>query len=288
MTLSSSRSGKAIYLLFIMLPVLAGCIRMGSDSEREIVARVYDNTLYLDDITPMIPEGVSNRDSLIITENYIKNWVQQQLILKKASENLTGEELDFSKKLEEYKNSLIIYTYETKLVEQYLDTLVSGDEIANFYEKNLGNFELKEPVVRFSYVRLDGDSPEVDLFRRVIRSDDPEDRVVLDSLCVEYADEYWLEDEWVYFRDIMDRIPFEISNANDFLERNENIQVMEENTWYLLRIREYNLSGSTSPLELESENIRKIIINNRKLELKKNMRSDLMKAAIDKNEVIIY
>ena len=41
-------------------------------------------------------------------------------------------------------------------------------------------------------------------------------------------------------------------------------------------------------LELEEENIRKIITNNRKLELKRDLRKDLMEAAIEKNELVIY
>jgi hypothetical protein len=288
MTQSLSRSGRVRYLLLILLVALLGCREMTSTGDGKVVARVYDHELYRQDIAPLIPEGTTNRDSLIIAENFIKNWVQQQLILQKASENLTNEEQDFSRELEEYENSLIIYTYESKLVEEYLDTLVSEEEIARFYEENSQNFELKEPVMRFSYVMLKEDLPEVEIFRNFIRSDDPVVMEKLDSLCVEYADEYWLGDEWVYFNDVIDKIPFEISDANYFLQRNKNIQVQEDNTWYLLSIREYRLAGSISPLELEEENIRKIIINNRKLELKKNLRKDLMQAAIDKNEVVIY
>ncbi len=235
-----------------------------------------------------MPLNANQRDSLVVTENFIKNWVQQQLILKKATENLTSEELDFSAELEEYKNSLIIYAYESKLVNEYLDTVVTMDEISVYYNDHLDDFELTQPVVRFNYVRIHRDTPEIPRFRSIIRSEEDDDIEELTKICTQYADEFWLEDDWVYFSEIIERIPYSVEDYNKFLTRNKNIQVLVDDNWYLLHIRDYKLKGDVSPLELEQDNIRKILINNRKLELKKDLRKDLMEAAIEKNELVIY
>jgi len=236
----------------------------------------------------VIPENATQRDSLVVTENFIKNWVQQQLILEKATENLTSEEIDFSAELEEYKNSLIIYAYESKLVNEYLDTVVSQDEISGYYNDHLDDFELAQPVVRFNYVRLHRDVPEIPGFRSLIKSEEDDDIEKLTEMCTQHADEFWLEDDWVYFAEIIERIPYSAEDYNKFLTRNKNIQVLVDDNWYLLHIREYKLKGDISPPELEEESIRKIIINNRKLELKRALRKDLMEAAIEKNELVIY
>lgn len=275
-------------LSFSILIFLFGCTTTGPEKDSEVVARVYDKTLTRKDLSIVIPENATQRDSLVVTENFIKNWVQQQLILKKATENLTSEEIDFSSELEEYKNSLIIYAYESKLVNEYLDTVVSMDEISGYYNDHLDNFELTQPVVRLNYIRLHRDVPEIPRFRSLIKSEEEDDIEELTEMCTQYADEFWLEDDWIYFGEIIERIPYSVEDYNKFLTRNKNIQVLVNDNWYLLHIRGYKLKGDIAPLELEEESIRKIIINNRKLELKRDLRKDLMEAAIEKNELVIY
>jgi hypothetical protein len=272
----------------LILIVLFGCTTSGPEEGSEVVARVYDKSLTRKELSVVMPENATQRDSLIITENFIKNWVQQQLILKKAMENLTSEEIDFSAELEEYKNSLIIYAYESKLVSEYLDTVVTMDEITGYYNDHLDDFKLAHPVVRFTYARVHKDAPEISRFRLLVRSEEEDDIEELSEMCSQYADEFWLEEDWVFFSEVIKRIPYPVDDHNEFLTGNRNIQVPVDNYWYLLHIKDFRLKGDVSPLEIEEDNIRKIIINNRKLELKKNLRKDLMEVAIEKNELVIY
>ena len=57
-------------------------------------------------------------------------------VLHKAESNLDDDQKSVEKQLEEYRNSLITYAYETELIKQKLDTVVSEDEIAAFYKNN--------------------------------------------------------------------------------------------------------------------------------------------------------
>lgn len=276
------------YLAIVVLLAFSGCTQVMRSGEDEVVARVHDRSLLRKDLAGIFPPNTSHRDSVLIAENFINNWIQQQLILAKASENLTNEELDFSEELEEYKNSLIMYAYETKLVQEYLDTLVTQGEIEQYYERNQQNFELKEPIIVFSYVRVHRDSPEIEIFRKLIRSEDPDDLKELDEMGNEYAEEFWLEDKWVSFRELREQIPYDFGDEERFLASGGDLQILIGDYWYLLKVHDHKPGGSVSPLELEEENIRKIIINNRKLKLKKDLRKDLLKAAIKNNEVVIY
>jgi hypothetical protein len=54
---------------------------------------------------------------------------------------------------------------------------------------------------------------------------------------------------------------------------------------YLIRFFNYKLRGDTSPLSLERENIRDLIINRRKVELIQQMREDAVNKAYEENEV---
>jgi len=100
------------------------------------VARVNEVYLFESDLKGIIPPGTSAKDSLMLTRSYIDSWIRKQLIVRQAMNNLSEDQLEFSKQLDNYKNSLIIYAYENTLVRQKLDTLVSDEEIENYYDAN--------------------------------------------------------------------------------------------------------------------------------------------------------
>ena len=106
-------------------------------SDDKVVATVYDRNLYQSDLQSVLYEGISVNDSLVRTKAFIENWIRRQLVIHHAESNIDKSELDFSKQIEDYRNSLIIYKYETMLIEQKLDTVISDEEIAKYKEENL-------------------------------------------------------------------------------------------------------------------------------------------------------
>lgn len=280
--------GRNFLTVFIIALSLFACTPGKDKNGDQLLARVNEQYLYLSDVKNVLTYSGSGRDSITLIQNFVNNWVQQHLIIEKARENLPEEELDFSKQLEEYRNSLIIFTYETRIVEQYLDTLITSDEIEQYYQENPHNFELADNILMLNYVKLHVDSPEISRIRNLIRSEDPEQVNLLEDFCEQYATEYWLEDEWLFFDDIIDKLPFSISDQERFLQQNRDVQNLDHPYWYLIHIKDYKLRDDISPLELERENIKKIILNKRKLELIKTMREDLFRSAVENNEVEIY
>jgi hypothetical protein len=90
---------------------------------------VDDKYLYSSELKDVIPLNTTVKDSLILAKNYINNWVREKLILRQALLNLSEEQLDFEKQLDNYRNSLIIYQYKSLLVNQKLDTAIKPSEI---------------------------------------------------------------------------------------------------------------------------------------------------------------
>ncbi len=128
------------------------------NNKQETIARVYDKYLYKDELKNLIPKGTGANDSIEITTAYINNWVRQELLLKQAEDNLDESNRDFSKQIEQYRNSLIIYTYESELVKQKLDTVVQISEIESYYNENQNNFHLRENIVLSRYFILNKES----------------------------------------------------------------------------------------------------------------------------------
>lgn len=120
-------------LIFIML--FSACQEKKED-KGEIIVSVYGKNLYKTDLENIFYEGISYNDSVLRSKVYIDKWVRNQLLVRQAENNLDPSQLDFSKRLEEYRNSLVINKYETELINQKLDTEVTEDQIQEYYNNN--------------------------------------------------------------------------------------------------------------------------------------------------------
>ena len=92
-------------------------------------------------------DGISVNDSIVRTKAFIDNWIRRQLLIHQAENNLDKSELDCLKEIEDYRNSLIIYKYESLLISQNLDTVVSDEEIEKYINDN-ALFDMNKDAVR--------------------------------------------------------------------------------------------------------------------------------------------
>jgi len=273
--------------IFIIAVVFCAC-NTNPDRDKEALARVYDKYLYASDIQGVVPSNISEQDSMEFLREYIDNWVHQQLIIAQAEKNLSDEEKDFSRQLEDYKNSLTVFQYESNLIRQKLDTSVSDEEIANYYEKNKINFELKENIVKVVYVKLPKKVSPAPL-RTLIRSDQPQDQKKLQDFCHKHAVNYYLDDQnWLLFNDILKEIPIVTYNQEEYLKNNRIIEIQDSAFTYLMNIKGFMIKESISPLSFEKNKIRDIIINKRKLALIENMRNDVYDNAVKKGNFEVF
>jgi hypothetical protein len=284
---------KFIYqiLLFVTSILMASCnlFEKKEDAPQKAVARVFDKYLYLDELKAVIPADVSEADSAQIAENFIKSWIEQNLLLKKAEDNLTDQQKDFSKQLEDYRRSLIIYTYQRELLNQLLDTTITEEEIEDYYEKNKQNFELKDNIVKVRYIKVAKNAPDIKKLKKWYASDDPKDLQALESYCFQFAENFYLDDKtWLLFDDLLKEVPIKTYNKEDFLKQNKLIELEDSLSLYLLNIKGFKIKNSISPLSFEKENIRNIIVNKRKLDILNKLKQDIYNDAAKNSNIEIY
>ena len=138
----------------IMVLALVSCQNSKNGDGDKIVATIYDKTLYQSDLQDVLYEGINVNDSLVRTKAFIDSWIRRQLLIHQAENNIPKEELDFSRQIDDYRNSLIIYKYETMLIEQNLDTIVSDAEIAKYIEENNSPIELEQESIRYIILNM--------------------------------------------------------------------------------------------------------------------------------------
>ena len=78
--------------------------------------------------------------------------------------------MDFSKKIEDYHHTLLKYTIENKIISESNDTIVNHREIENYYKNNLNDFELKENVILYRYVKVEKNSKLLKMIPRYLTS----------------------------------------------------------------------------------------------------------------------
>lgn len=280
--------------LFLTLPFfgLFSCNLISGDSKGQIVAECYGKALYMSDLTGLVSPGTTKNDSLDITRQFIENWIKQQVMLKQAESNLSDDQKNFKSLLDSYRNSLIIYEYESELIKQKLDTLVTEKQIEDFYNQNKGNFLLSDNIVKINYLKIPVDAVELSFIKKVkslLQSQSEKDNDELMEICQSSPVVCNLDGEnWVRFNDLAMEIPFGETNQDNFLSPRKFYETSDSLFTYLVFFKEVKTKGSTSPLSYEFDNIRNLILNRRKVELVDRMQQEVFQEALKNKEFTIY
>ncbi len=268
--------------------VMHSCQVRSSGGGREL-AKVYDRYLYASEAQDAIPPGVIGKDSALFVQNYIDNWIQNQLVIHQAEQNLPADQKDFSKELEEYRNSLLVYNYERVLVNQKLDTVVSDDELVSFYEKRKNDFPATTDYLRLIF----GEIPLKEKKLKKISTffyGNKEAR--LDSL-MEYFDKVAIQSmtdtsRWIAAPEVEKLIP----PAKNFLHQpehgNAKFTFPDKESIFLVEILDFCKAGDPTPITLIKKQLKQIILNKRKTKIIQDMRHDVKQKAMQKKVVETY
>ena len=279
----------AVFLGILSLLTVMACRDYFAKADQVVVAECYGNKLYLNDLEGVVPAGEQSMDSLSRVNAFIDSWIRRQLLLHQAEKNLSDEQRDFSKQIEEYRNALMAYAYESQVVEQYLDTIVDEQEIADYYEQNKDNFQLRSTMVKVAYVIIENDCKHKKDFQQVLSNRDTLVLPQLDILATHFAVSSFLDvDTWVRFDDLLEDIPLEVYNTESFLKKNKFVTFERENLTYMIRFEDYIMKESVSPLEIEYSNIKSVILMKRKMQLLSKMKDDLYEKAMKEHAFEIY
>ena len=284
---------KINYLILFIILLAFSCKQEKTEertnSSDKVIARVFEKKLYAEDIKLILPKNTNAKDSAIFVKSYIDQWITNELILHQAEGNLSDDDKNIQKEIDEYRKNLLVYRYETELVHQKLDTTVSQKDIEGYYEQHKQNFMLKDNIVKVTYVKVNKKIPNADKVKKWYASKESKDQDNLKKYCIQYADNFFLDDNtWLLLDDVMKEIPLHDYNPELFLKTNRQIELSDTLFSYYLNIKEFKIKNNPSPLSFEKENIRQIIINKRKLSLIEDMKHAVYSEAKENNNFEVY
>ncbi len=277
---------------FLLLSILASCqyFQQKNEVTDVLIAQANEARLYASELEGLIPEDATTDDSIILTQKYVDSWIRKQLMIDQAQRQIDVNLAEIDRKLLEYRYSLIIHEFEKYYIDSNLNGEVSDDEIQSYYAERSENFLLKQNIVRCVYAKIPKGSPGLSTFRRNVRAYPNSNLEDIREYCFQNAlDAFIDEDVWVNFSELANATPLkDVKNEAQFLETTTFSATSDDEFIYYLRILEYKVRNELSPLEFVRENIENIIINKRKIELKKDLEERIYNEAKANNSFQIY
>jgi hypothetical protein len=275
-------------VIFIISPILYTC-HNNAPVDDQIVARVGTKKLYLSDISAVIPKEAGREDSMIMADDYIRKWIKRELMVRKAEENLTAEQKNVTRELEEYRNSLIIYRYKNEMIAQKMDTTVSYNQILEYYSNNTGNFRLKNNLVKAIFLKIPAEFAHPEELKQLCKNETGEGIIELRDYCIQYAKSFDIfTDRWVDFDVVLKNIPENVENPKQFLIQNDIIEMKDSSYYYLVTIYDYKLKNEQAPIEYVQDDIKNLILNKRKIDFLKEVENKVYSEGIRKNNFEIF
>jgi hypothetical protein len=273
------------YFFAILVLMVCACRKTKPGADEIHVARAYGKFLNLADIGDIAKGAPTTEDSLMKVNVFIEQWLRQQVLLYKAEQILDEEKKDVERQLEEYRKSLLIFNYEREYVNSHLDTAVSDTEIKSFYDSHQDDFILKENIVKVNYLILDKKTPRLEKVRGWFRSDSEKEKKQLHEYALQYAINSYFDDEsWLPFDELLKQIPIKTYDKEENLRNNRFIEAQDSSYLYLVNIKGFRIKDNVSPLSFETENIRTMIQNKRKLKLIEELEKNIYDEALKKGD----
>lgn len=271
------RSARFAISLLSLFVILTACSHEAEESP--VIVSVYNQELRASDLEGIVPAGLSADDSIAIVNTYIEQWIRQAVILEKAGRNVSD---NFERELREYKNNLLVYAYERQILDQILDTVVTDLQIEDYYRQHKSDFTLKSSIVKAVYVVAPVKSPAVAKLKKTIEHTPfvEKDIIELEETASRngFAG-YYDAETWIPFYTLQSAVPVTTYNESLFLKQHRAITLSDDSLFYAARILDYKVTDDISPLDLQRDNIRAILLNHRKVEALEKLRSDLLQEA---------
>ena len=272
----------------LLATMMTACGNEDIHNGKTPIARVFDSYLYYEDLGELVPKGASSSDSTALVTQYIDVWVKQQLMIKKAELNLKQDEMDVQKQLDEYRNNLLIYKYKDAFVKENLDTVVTQEQIAEYYHNNPDNFMLNTPAVRSIFVQILDTPEDVYNVQRLLNFHSEKDSLALVELCHEKAAKFeTFDNHWTTLAQASNLMPTAVSEKDFALKAHGIIRVNEGAYVYLLKIRDFMPVGDVQPFEMAEPSISMILLNKRKAEIINKLEKSVFENA-ERNKNIEY
>jgi hypothetical protein len=276
--------------LFILLILVCSCDYFKPQQNPQSIARVGKNYLYKNDIATLVPKGTSKADSILLVRDFIDRWASQKLLINAAERNLSDNKKKvYNNLIKQYKIDLYTSAYIEEVVKNTVDTLVSQDELKEYYKTNKENFKTNGKLVRLRYVNVSRNNPRFETIKNKFFDYNKKDKKFWNTYALQLNSFAFNDSVWVDISQVYEKLPvINPVNQDDYIQSGKRVQIQDKENVYLIKITNLIDKNQVPPFEYIKPTLKEVIINKRKLELIKKFENDITNDAIKNNEYEIY
>lgn len=276
---------RYIYILFLLL-LISACNR-GEMSQP--VVSVGDAILTRAKLVSVIPPMSSAEDSTAVADEYIRRWVNQQVMLQKAEFNLTDDDLDIEENVEEYRRALLVERYQQKLVDQKFNPVVSDADIEAYYNDMRKSFKLNETIMKGVMAVVPKDAPDIKGLKTWLQFAQDEDYGNVEKYLFNFSHNYIIStDKWITLSSVKKFIPTDKQPTEQSLYKGRVFECSDDNNTYLISVQQIISVDEYAPVEYVHDKIKLILVNKQKIEFIRKLSSELYNEALKNNMIKYY
>lgn len=261
---------KYLIIVFSFIAFLS-CSNLNTESPENAIASYSGRYLNTNEVLKILPENLSQEDSIQWVEEYKRQWLENLIIIEKSRKNLPKPELDIEADLLQYKADILRHKYENFFIKNKINTNVSLSEIKTFYDTNKQNLLSNQTIVKGVYIEIPSSIKDKYKINKWLVSKKEKDQEKLKDYCFKNAtifddfDNNWIELKQLQLITKSDKI------VEKSIRTGKIIETKNEGLSQFIQINKILPSGSIMPLEYAKPEIIKLIINNRKIQLLKEL-----------------
>lgn len=253
------------------------------------LARIGRHVLSTAEVENLLPEGLSRADSVNRMRDYANSWALDILMLQRAEQALSKEEKDVRDELDKYRKSLLLYRYQQKYLAGHLDTLVTPQQVADYFQANQDRFRLKDPLFKVHSIKMRNLSPYLDLVRALYASADEEQLRELETLCQKGAEvSTTYQDRWVDAPTLGRDLPLTATEIQNALLQKRKLETRDSLYTYLVHCFDLRPAGDPAPLEYKQTGIKETLLTQRKQTLLRQLEAEVLTQGWDSQQIKLY
>jgi len=273
----------------ILILLIISC-ELENNSKEEPIARVNNNFLFFSDVQESLDENMSQNDSMLAVNSAINNWASKKLLYEKAIFNLSNsKQNELDQLVRSYESDLYISNYEKEWLKTRVDTIVSNDQLQSYYNDNKNKFRLRQDILLARFIELPIENFNKTQIVRSFRRLNFQDKIYLDSISLQFKSSFINDSVWLRPELFFNKFKIEnIAKYNRYLKKKSFFEIKDLESLYLVYISDILRKNDYAPMSYVKPTLVQILLNKRKLEMKKQLKTDILKQGISENNFEIY
>lgn len=253
------------------------------------ICQVGENILYDTELSHRIALMDDDLNYEEAKEKAIQEWIDQEQIKLEIKHSQPEVYLKNKIRIEEELSQLNLFELENNYITQHLDSVISEEEIQEYYNTYRENYKDETYIVRALYLKVpDTLASTLSIENHYLLKND-KDIAEIKKIANLYATSFYFEESrWIYFDDLVRELTITSDKKEEILKNRGNQIFKENGETHYLNVLDFRTKSISSPMEIERAGIRRHILKRRVNNLRSKAKETILENVKEKYPVNFY